>query len=350
MRKVRETDESLNKGRDTFCLGEYVLERRFRFWGEILNMPQRKPHSFAAEWNSGKTCSPSSRGAVNCAAFRMTLMLLIAPFMAEEAAAQCVATADCASLGYTEASCPNGGIKCPFGNYWSCKAEATAPKANCEVGWILYSDKTCSSTENRDITKTPIGVVFYKNPNGGGMAIALNFIRTDFAFIPQKCVTIYDEDICKNKYYTSANLDIKPTLSNALTDFDNCKNTKDIKNMGFDIQEILNYTSPGTNIGDWCLPAAGTLSLIKENFATLQKNMKKLGNNNLIGDTGGGYTVYYYSSTIASFVPSVGNRQHDFGIWSMTASGGGNGPSIGLSPYTPRSGLDQYYLIPVLSF
>lgn len=39
---------------------------------EILNMPQRKPHSFAAELNSGKTCSPSLRGEVNGAAFRMT--------------------------------------------------------------------------------------------------------------------------------------------------------------------------------------------------------------------------------------------------------------------------------------
>jgi len=29
--------------------------------------------------------------------------------------AQCVATADCATLGYTETSCPNGGgVKCPW--------------------------------------------------------------------------------------------------------------------------------------------------------------------------------------------------------------------------------------------
>lgn len=36
-------------------------------------------------------------------------------------AAQCVATQDCATLGYTETSCNGGkGVKCPFGNKWCC--------------------------------------------------------------------------------------------------------------------------------------------------------------------------------------------------------------------------------------
>lgn len=35
--------------------------------------------------------------------------------------AQCVATQDCATLGYTETSCNGGsGVKCPFGNSWAC--------------------------------------------------------------------------------------------------------------------------------------------------------------------------------------------------------------------------------------
>ena len=40
--------------------------------------------------------------------------------------AQCVATQDCETLGYTETSCSGGkGIKCPFGNKWACcKSEA----------------------------------------------------------------------------------------------------------------------------------------------------------------------------------------------------------------------------------
>ena len=35
--------------------------------------------------------------------------------------AQCVATQDCETLGYTETSCNGGkGVKCPFGNWWAC--------------------------------------------------------------------------------------------------------------------------------------------------------------------------------------------------------------------------------------
>ena len=38
--------------------------------------------------------------------------------------AQCVATQDCATLGYTETSCNGGkGVKCPFGNKWACFQE-----------------------------------------------------------------------------------------------------------------------------------------------------------------------------------------------------------------------------------
>ena len=42
-----------------------------------------------------------------------------------EAWAQCVSTQDCATLGYTESSCPNGGVKCPFGNKWFCGGDNT---------------------------------------------------------------------------------------------------------------------------------------------------------------------------------------------------------------------------------
>ncbi len=38
-----------------------------------------------------------------------------------EAYGQCVSSQDCASLGYTKSSCPDGnGVKCPFGNAWFC--------------------------------------------------------------------------------------------------------------------------------------------------------------------------------------------------------------------------------------
>ena len=44
----------------------------------------------------------------------------IALLYANHGTAQCVTTQDCTALGYTETSCPNGGVKCPFGNKWFC--------------------------------------------------------------------------------------------------------------------------------------------------------------------------------------------------------------------------------------
>ena len=50
----------------------------------------------------------------------MTSAAVIAPISAIAQTPTCTATPDCASLGYTEASCPNGGVKCPWGDTWFC--------------------------------------------------------------------------------------------------------------------------------------------------------------------------------------------------------------------------------------
>lgn len=93
--------------------------------------------------------------------------------------AQCVATQDCAALGYTEASCPGGGVKCPFGNYWFC-GEKKGVCQSCKAGMILNSDMTCSRAKTSG--KTPIGVVVLQVITEGtsakcaGLAVALNDI------------------------------------------------------------------------------------------------------------------------------------------------------------------------------
>ena len=60
--------------------------------------------------------------------------------------AQCVATQDCATLGYTETSCNGGkGVKCPFGNKWVClgaNEEEVRDKLCQELGFTL----TCTGT------------------------------------------------------------------------------------------------------------------------------------------------------------------------------------------------------------
>ena len=55
--------------------------------------------------------------------------------------AQCVATQDCATLGYTETSCSGGsGVKCPFGNKWACF------KSDSEICNDLGFTQTCTGT------------------------------------------------------------------------------------------------------------------------------------------------------------------------------------------------------------
>ena len=59
--------------------------------------------------------------------------------------AQCVATQDCETLGYTETSCNGGkGIKCPFGNKWACiKSDSECEQQFCDKYGFKY---TCSGT------------------------------------------------------------------------------------------------------------------------------------------------------------------------------------------------------------
>ena len=59
--------------------------------------------------------------------------------------AQCVATQDCATLGYTETSCSGGsGVKCPFGNKWACfKSDSEIKDQLCtELGFT----QACTGT------------------------------------------------------------------------------------------------------------------------------------------------------------------------------------------------------------
>ena len=84
--------------------------------------------------------------------------------------AQCVATQDCATLGYTETSCNGGkGVKCPFGNKWACLAskEDVCRKEGFTESCIgagqsgsgkscggLYAECSCASTYQYSCTGT----------------------------------------------------------------------------------------------------------------------------------------------------------------------------------------------------
>lgn len=303
MKKVRENDESLNKGRDTFCLGEYVLEGRFRFRNK----------------------------------FGMTFLLLIAPFMAEDVGAQCVATQDCASLGYTEASCPNGGLKCPFGDTWSCKecdskykytctgsnesagadscggkysscncakyyewnstsakceiknvipGECTGHAQNCSIGQILNTDGTC--TADKENGKEPLGVVAAIKDNCG-WAITASPIASEICWSTEQKLTGVFETT---------------DTSTATTDFNVSSNMEKILQAGdastypaaYAAYNYAPSVAPETK-GKWMLPTAGIVSSIYHNRDTVNNTISKIGGTQIkYPEVFWSSTEYYYGN------------------------------------------------------
>ena len=250
--------------------------------------------------------------------------------------AQCVATTDCATLGYTETSCPNGkGLKCPFGNTFACPATdesicekygfkytctgdiyaggigqgcnnqyascscvpgyewkkekcekvlgatlgtCTGYAKNCKIGDILNSDGTCTA-EN---TKTPIGVVVAIKDNCGYAITASPIGSYSWGG--------YNFDI--------PNLQNHTDYKTAITDFDGYNNTQKIIQAGdsktFPAAWItIGYspdTAPATK-GKWHLPAAGIWNNTYKNLKAINNTISKIGGMPFSNDT------HHWSST-----------------------------------------------------
>lgn len=204
--------------------------------------------------------------------------------------AQCVATTDCASLGYTETSCPNGkGLKCPFGTTFACPATdqsvcekngfkydckgtgytsgigqtcnnkytsctcnsgyewksgkcekvntpsngtlgtCTGYAKNCSIGDILNSDGTCSS--DKVSGKTPIGIVVYISSDGCGQAMSLDnvFRNINSGDAIQRCSFVEDSSLSArvcSNFVKDYYFSSVKNHDEALNDFDSCGNTK----------------------------------------------------------------------------------------------------------------------------
>ena len=175
-----------------------------------------------------------------------------------QANAACIATPSCTAMGYTSSSSCTNGIKCPFGEYWNCANSDLSNKiteleteieslkqdsaaSSCKIGSILFSDKTCGDTATYG--KTPIGVVVYLGSNGG-QALAL-------------------ESIGKFKWSSEVkDISTLPNISSPQSDFSSCENTNNIialgdKNKYPAAWAAHEYSTVGTSVGDWCLPASG---------------------------------------------------------------------------------------------
>ena len=112
------------------------------------------------------------------------------------------------------------------------------------VGYILNSDMTVTSSKQSG--KTPIGVVVCSYANGGGQAMALKSLG-DYK-------------------WSTENVDISGLtnvgLLTAPRDVASCENSAKIRAHGDSsihpaVWAAYNYSTEGTKVGDWCLPAAG---------------------------------------------------------------------------------------------
>ena len=224
--------------------------------------------------------------------------------------AACIPTPSCSSLGYESSSSCEGGIKCPFGNAWNCtlvnkiteiekiiQEGGVGGNKNCQIGNIYYSDKSCSVS--LDSSKTPIGVVVYIDSQGHGQIMALKSIGS-YKWGP-----------------TETNV---PGLTNfkdseaAAQDLASCSNTEKIltagdKNTYPAAWAAHEYKTEGTNVGDWCLPAAGVFASYYEYRQLINTNMTNVGGTQI---EDGLYD--YWSSSVYSdgawrseFLPNKGN-------------------------------------------
>ena len=256
--------------------------------------------------------------------------------------AQCVATQDCKTLGYTETSCNGGkGVKCPFGNLWACiksdseieqqfcdkygfqytcsgtnetgggeacnnkyafctctsgyywengSCQQKAPDySGCTVGALFYSDNTCSNNLERG--KTLLGVVIMeRTTTSSGWIMTVNPIKTD---------SIWSIE------YVDINGVLTTESASSLTDIQaSCTNTDAITQYGYSSTYPAAWTaknykpSDTTNGKPWCLPSGGLLKSSldnKTNFARINTGITTAGGTTL-GNLPDGYEYIWSSS------------------------------------------------------
>lgn len=166
--------------------------------------------------------------------------------VADVNAQTCTTTPSCEILGFTKSSTDCEGhsvLKCPFDQtkLYCDNGASGGDKTACNIGDILYSDKTCSAELISG--KTPIGVVFDASPR---LAMALEEKKLkwsdDYFDIPGENITGMD-----------ANTD-RDGKNHTVTAVAYCKkNNKSCPAFEY----VSSYKTVGTNAGDWYLPAVG---------------------------------------------------------------------------------------------
>ena len=283
--------------------------------------------------------------------------------------AQCVATQDCATLGYTETSCSGGnGVKCPFGNKWACfKSESEIcndlgftltctgtnqtggakpcngkysecscasgyiwndssqkcenPYADCVIGALYYSDGTCS--DKLESSKTLLGVVIYeKSSSQNGWIMTVKPVKTGIAW---------------GEYGTTTGITDKAVSAS-------CTNTQKLVALGSHFAAATaanNYKPTGTPSGkSWCLPSHDLLNNLNNsvNFAKVNAGITTAGGTKL---GYGGQPSYSYENVWSS------SEYSNYDAWNFNATTSG---SFHMDNYDKDSNYSYYSVRPVLAF
>lgn len=213
--------------------------------------------------------------------------------------------ADCGTLGYTKTAdqCPDGYLKCPYGDTVFCP---NVPKA----GYILYSDMTTSAEIISG--KTPIGVVFDQENR---LATALT--QSGYLVSGGYNTHVTGLTTCGSSAGGWGEYDSSGVLS---CDTDGKANTAAIINFAqssgksFPAAEYCyNYATAGTKTGDWWLPSMYELSRLIANKTTVNDTLTKLGKTTLYNTTSSysgacgywssteadAYAQWYYTSAVS---------------------------------------------------
>ena len=300
---------------------------------------------------------------------KVFLLMTTALFSFDTRAAteECVDAPSCTDLGYTRTAdeCPDGSVKCPWntglvfcecsksykytcngdnetagtdkcGNYYAAcgcdtgyhwaDGKCVANRASCAIGWIYYSDGTCSAPAAYTTSKTVLGIVVYVNDNGvGGQIMAPWWIDASGNRSSSGVGMAwggYGTDISSLPNMTSS--------TQAEADFDSCGNTDKIVAAGSASTypaawATRKYAPTSTTNGKWCLPAAGILRNIQKN-----------------------------QSAISTAVSKVGGASNLLNYWVWSSSEGVNGwawLAYLVDSFLSHTGKDyDYYVLPVLAF
>lgn len=244
--------------------------------------------------------------------------------------AQCAVT-DCQQLGYTSLKSCDGGLKCPFGEYWACPeaeqkatlGECTGYAKNCSIGQILNSDGTCTT----DVTsgKTPIGVVVAIKDNCG-YAMTAEPIKTGI----QWSTEFVNTGVFQSSGWNAVSNDFNVSGNMAAI----IQTSRGNSNKYPAAYAALNYApnDAPTTKGKWALPTAGILNSLHTNLNAINNTIFKLGGTKLSNDN----TPLWSSS-----------EYNDHGVWHFWASNFNDRIQSGVDYYGKSGNL---VVRPVLSF